>query len=118
MLFRSLKGGVALIGRLARVLVAMATIAAVMALLYKIGPTRSQTWRQVWPGAVLTTLLWLVVTTAFGWYLRNLGEYNVMYGGVAGVIAMLVWMYLLALITLIGCEYNAERERLLKWVSA
>jgi membrane protein len=69
--------------------------------------------RVVWPGAFLATALWLLATSAFAWYVRNIANYNVLYGSIAAVIALLVWMYLLALIALLGCEYNAVRERLL-----
>jgi len=42
---------------------------------------------------------------------RNISPYNVMYGSIAAGIALLVWMYLIAMIALIGCEFNAELER-------
>jgi membrane protein len=53
----------------------------------------------------------LLTTSGFGWYVRNIAKYNVMYGSVGAGIALLVWMYLLAAIALIGCEFNAEYER-------
>jgi membrane protein len=40
-----------------------------------------------------------------------MAHYNVMYGSVGAGIALLVWMYLMAMIALIGCEFNAEYER-------
>ncbi len=67
--------------------------------------------RFVWPGAVLATVLWLLATTGFGWYVRHVAHYNVMYGSIGAGIALLVWMYLLAAIALIGCEFNAAYER-------
>jgi membrane protein len=48
---------------------------------------------------------------AFGWYVRNIANYNVLYGSVGAVIALLVWMYLLSIIALIGCEVNAQLDR-------
>jgi len=42
---------------------------------------------------------------------RHVGNYNVMYGSISAGIALLVWMYLIAAIALIGCEFNAELER-------
>jgi membrane protein len=53
----------------------------------------------------------MLATAAFAWYVTNLANYNVMYGSVGAVIALLVWMYVLAVVALIGCEVNAERER-------
>jgi membrane protein len=97
--------------RVMRYLIAFATTVAVTSTLYYFGPYRPQRWKFVWPGAVLATILWLVATQGFAWYARNIAHYNVMYGSVASGIALLVWMYLLAFIALIGCEFNAEYER-------
>jgi len=94
-----------------RYAVALATTVLVTALLYYFGPYRRQRWRHMWPGAILATVLWLAATSGFGWYVRHVGNYNVMYGSIGAGIALLVWMYLLAAIALIGCEFNAEYER-------
>jgi len=94
-----------------RYLLALVTTTLVTGTLYYFGPYRKQRWSAVWPGAVLATGLWLLATVAFGWYVRNLANYNVMYGSVGTSIALLVWMYLIAAIALLGCEFNAEWER-------
>jgi membrane protein len=96
-----------------RYIVALIATVFVTALLYWIGPNRPIRFRAVWPGAFLATVLWLAATSGFAWYVRNIANYNVLYGSIGAVIALLVWMYLLALITLLGGEYNAVRERLL-----
>ena len=100
-----------LVSRGARYLVAFLTTVAVTSMLYFFGPYRRQRWRYVWPGAVLATIFWLLATAGFAWYVRNIGHYNVMYGSVGAGIALLVWMYVMAVIALIGCEFNAEYER-------
>ncbi|HWQ55758.1 MAG TPA: YihY/virulence factor BrkB family protein [Bryobacteraceae bacterium] len=97
---------------LARYVVAFGATVLVTGLLYYFGPYRKQRWSYVWPGAVVATVLWLLATSGFGWYVSNLANYNVLYGSVATSIALLVWMYLIAAIALVGCEFNAERERL------
>jgi membrane protein len=65
----------------------------------------------MWRGAILATVLWFFATLGFAWYVRNMAGYNVIYGSISTGIALLVWMYLVALIALIGCEFNAEYER-------
>ena len=100
-----------LLWRVLRYLVAFAAIASLTAILYFYGPYRKQRWSCVWPGAILATLLWLLATVAFGWYVRNVTNYNVLYGSVGASIALLIWMYLLAAIALFGCAFNAEYER-------
>jgi membrane protein len=48
----------------------------------------------------------------FGWYVSHVVNYNVLYGGVGAGLALLVWMYVLSVILLLGCEFNAARERM------
>jgi membrane protein len=99
------------VSRLARYGLAFGTTVSVTATLYYFGPYRRQRWHYVWPGAIIATLLWLAATTGFAWYARNIAKYNVMYGSIGAGIALLVWMYVMAFIALIGCEFNAEYER-------
>jgi membrane protein len=99
------------LSRIARYVLAFTTTVVVTAMLYYFGPYRQQRWRFVWPGAVLATILWLLATSGFAWYVRNIAHYNVLYGSVGAALALLVWMYLMAVIALIGCEFNAEYER-------
>lgn len=102
------------LSRLARYAVAFVTTVVVTATLFYFGPYRRQRWRGVWPGAILATVLWLLATSGFAWYVRNVARYNVMYGSLGAGIGLLVWMYLIAVIALIGCEFNAEYERIAK----
>jgi membrane protein len=102
-----------LLSRLARYLVAFLAVSGLTASLYYFGPYRMQRWSRVWPGAILSTLLWLASTSGFSWYVRNITNYNVLYGSIGTGIALLVWMYVLAAIAILGCEFNAEYERML-----
>lgn len=105
-----LTGWVWLAGKLMRYGVAFGSFVLVTALMYYLGPNRKQAFPQVFPGAILATLLWLLSTLAFGSYVRYVANYNVLYGSVGAGLALLVWMYVLAVITLFGCEFNAVRE--------
>jgi membrane protein len=116
-------------GHLLRYGIGFGTTVFVTGLLYYFGPNHRQLglrttgkppsrFMMVWPGAVLATTLWLLTTLLFGWYVRNrLANYNFFYGSTATVIALLTWMYLLSVIALLGCEYNAERERMYSLLS-
>jgi membrane protein len=106
-----LSGWVLLAGQALRYGVAFGTVALVTALVYYFGPNRKQTLAMVFPGAALVTLLLLMATVAVAWYVRYVANYNVLYGGVGAGLALLVWMYVLAVINLFGCEFNAARER-------
>jgi membrane protein len=98
---------------LLRYVVALSATVLVNGLMYYTGPNRPMKFRSVWPGAMLATVLWLLATSVFALYVRHIARYNVLYGSIGAVIALLVWMYLLAVIAIFGCEYNAVRERLL-----
>jgi membrane protein len=99
-------------GKALRLGLAFAVFVLVTALLYYLGPNRKQTLSNVLPGAILATVLWVLSTLAFSWYVRHVSSYNVLYGSVGAGLALLVWMYVWSVITLIGCEFNAARERL------
>jgi membrane protein len=107
------QGWVELFSKTLRLGLAFASFVLVTVLLYYLGPNRKQTFANVFPGAVLATVLWLISTLAFSWYVRHISNYNVLYGSVGAGLALLVWMYVWSVITLIGCEYNAARERLM-----
>ena len=111
-LLHPLEGWLRLISHVGRYGIAFGATCSLMAMLYYYGPYRKQQWKAVWPGAFLATILWLLATLGFGWYVRNISNYNLLYGSVGTSIAMLSWMYILALIALFGCEFNAESERM------
>ena len=95
-----------------RYVIALSAVITITGTLYYFGPYRKQRWSAVWPGAILATLLWFGATLGFGWYVQHMAHYNVMYGSLGTGIALLVWMYVVSLIAILGCEFNAECERL------
>jgi membrane protein len=99
--------------RMARYVVAIGATISLTTILYYYGPYRKQRLTRVIPGAIFATILWTVVTWVFGLYVRNVVNYNVLYGSIGSGIALLVWMYLLSVIAILGCEFNAEYERML-----
>ena len=103
---------VRLAGHALRWVLSLGTSVLVIGLLYHLGPNRPQRWRFVWPGAVLATVLWLPATLLFAWYVKNVARYRDLYGSISTAVVLLIWMYLVNLIVMIGCEFNAEHERL------
>jgi membrane protein len=71
----------------------------------------------VLPGALFATAFWVIATSAFGWYVRHIADYRLIYGSLAAVIIFLVWAYVLSVIALLGCEFNAQRELALETLS-
>lgn len=99
-----------------RYLVSFLAIWLVTGMLYLFGPDAGRR-RAIWPGAFMSGLLWILITWLFGWYVRNIANYNFLYGSIGAVIALCVWMYLLALVTMIGCEFNIQIDRLARRAS-
>ena len=63
---------------------------------------------------MIATLLWLVVSGGFSYYVSNFGSYDKTYGSVGAVVVLLFWFYLTAYIVLLGAALNAEMERQIK----
>jgi membrane protein len=107
--------------RVSRYVLAFCTTTLVTGLLYYFGPNHRPEPRRlkaapsrfvrVWPGAFLATVLWLVATVGFAWYVAR-ANYATFYGSIGTVVILLIWLYLIACIALIGCEFNAEAERI------
>jgi membrane protein len=100
------------LSRIARYVVAIAATVSLTTILYYYAPYRKQRVAAVIPGAIFATILWTATTWLFGLYVRNVSNYNVLYGSIGTGIALLVWMYLLSVIAILGCEFNAEYERM------
>lgn len=71
-------------------------------------PGRQHSLKQIVPGVALTVLLWLLVGKVFAIYVANYSSYSMTYAGLAGVMAALVFMYLMAVIFVIGAEFNGR----------
>ena len=76
--------------------------------LYSLLPNRRQQLRYLWPGALVAAIGFEAVKLGFALYLANFGNYDVVYGSLGSVIALLFWVYLSANIMLFGAEVAAE----------
>lgn len=82
-----------------------------LALLFRYGPSRaSARFRWITPGAVVATILWVVGSVAFSFYVQNFASYNRTFGSLGAVVVLLMWFYLTAFIVCLGAELNAELE--------
>ncbi|WP_409366942.1 YihY/virulence factor BrkB family protein [Lysinibacillus sp. 38-6] len=65
----------------------------------------------VWPGAIFSTLAWLVVTYGFSFYISNFGNYSATYGSIGGVIILMLWLYFTGMIIIFGGVLNATMQK-------
>jgi membrane protein len=89
---------------------AFAMVVAAVGFINYFAPDAEQDWEWITPGAVLSTVLWLIASLAFRFYLSHFADYNATYGSLGGVIVLMLWFYLSGLAVLIGAEMNAEIE--------
>ncbi len=61
-------------------------------------------------GRSIVTVVWVVVSLAFSLYVDNFGSYDKTYGAIAGVIVLMLWLYLTCYLVLLGAEINSEAE--------
>jgi membrane protein len=82
-----------------------------LAILYRFAPSRRRAkWRWVSVGSVFAALAWIAVSLAFSRYLSKFADYNATYGSLGAVIGLMMWLWISALVVLIGAELNSEIE--------
>lgn len=90
--------------------VAVLVMVLVVAIVYYVAPDVEQEFRFITPGSVLAVLVWIAASAGFGYYLKNFGNYNAMYGSIGAIIILLLYFYLSAAVLLFGAELNAVIE--------
>lgn len=86
---------------------ALAIISLTFAFIYRFGPSRWHPGTPILPGATLAALSWAGVSALFKIYVANFGNYNRVYGTLGAVIILMLWLYLTALIMLLGDQLNS-----------
>ena len=97
--------GGALLWQVVNFFISLSIITLLFGLVFKILPDVEIAWRDVWPGAALTALLFVVGQFVLGWYLGRQSGSSV-YGAAGSLIVLLLWLYYSAQIFLFGAEYT------------
>jgi membrane protein len=105
-----LGGAFALVWTIVQWPIVFALVAFALALVYYFAPDAEQDWVFLTPGSVLSTVLWLLASIAFRYYVQNFGDYTATYGALGGAVVLLLWLYVSGLVVLVGGELNAEIE--------
>ena len=83
-----------------------------LALLYRYGPSREHArWRWISGGSVFATVLWLIASLLFSFYTSRFSHYDRTYGSLGAVVGLMIWIWISAIIVLLGAELNGEIER-------
>lgn len=83
-----------------------------LAMFYWLGTVKIIRFRQAIPGAILTTVLFVVTTYFFALYVKNIARYNVLYGSIGSMILLMVWVNVNVYLLLFGNELNMALRKL------
>jgi len=79
-----------------------------MEILYFFGPNVKQRFKHTLPGALVGTVLWILISEAVSVYISHFANYNKTYGTIGAVIALMFWLYVSSIAILVGAELNSE----------
>jgi membrane protein len=100
-----------ILAQVVRWVLLLGVFAGALAVLYRVAPDRDAprfSWVSL--GAVVVTVVWAIVSVGFSLYVDNFGSYDKTYGAIAGVIVLMLWLYLTCYLVLLGAEINSEVE--------
>ena len=80
------------------------------AFFYKFGPNVEQEFRFITPGSVFGSIMLILASLAFSFYISNFGNYSATYGSIGAVIILMLWLYIAGFVILVGSEINALLE--------
>ncbi|VIO74119.1 YihY/virulence factor BrkB family protein [Bradyrhizobium ivorense] len=97
--------------RIARWPAMFIAVALALALIYRYGASReAPRWRWITWGSTLAAVLWLAASALFSWYAANFGKFNETYGSLGAAIGFMMWLWISAIVILLGAELDAEME--------
>jgi len=91
---------------LGRYLLVFAVFVATLSVIYHFGPDVKMKWTFVIPGSVMASVLIVLTTLGFSYYVSNFGSYNKVYGSIGTLIALMIWINLVSLLLILGFEVN------------
>ncbi|WP_066896271.1 YihY/virulence factor BrkB family protein [Clostridium nigeriense] len=95
------------IWNLSRYLIVVFMMIWIFACMYRYTPAKKIPWREVYPGAIISTLGWIIVSLGFSYYINNIANYSRLYGSVGAVFVLMTWLYITSMILILGAEFNS-----------
>jgi membrane protein len=100
-----------ILAQVVRWVLLLGVFAGSLAVVYRIAPDRdAPQLKWVSLGAIVVTVIWALVSLGFSFYVDNFGSYDKTYGTIAGVIVLMLWLYVTCYLVLFGAEINSEAE--------
>jgi membrane protein len=100
-----------ILAQVLRWLLLLVVFTGALAVVYRVAPDRdAPRFRWVSLGSIFVTVVWALISVGFALYVDNFGSYDKTYGAIAGVIVLMLWLYLTCYLVLLGAEINSEVE--------
>jgi membrane protein len=82
----------------------------IISCIYTYGPAKYKRWKFITAGSTFATILIILTTLGFSYYVNHFSRYNKIYGSIGSIIVLMLWIYVNSLVLLIGFELNASIE--------
>ena len=90
-----------------RYVVIVIVLVLVFAAIYRYTPSKKLKWKEVLPGAIVSTFGWLILSMGFSFYINNFSNYSRLYGSLAAVFILMIWLFLTSMVFMFGVELNS-----------
>lgn len=90
-----------------RYVVVVTSMIFIFAVIYRYTPAIRISWRESFPGAIVTTIGWILASMGFSFYINNFNNYSRFYGGLGAVFILMTWLYITSIIFILGGEINS-----------
>lgn len=101
-----------------RVIISIASMILIFALLFRFSPSlrngNTIHFKDTLPGAIFSSVGWIITSTMFSYYVNNFANYTKTYGSLGGMMVLLIWLYISSIIVVMGGEINATIESMKK----
>lgn len=84
----------------------------IFAAIYRIAPAKKLTWNEVIPGAVFSTIGWILISFGFSFYINRFTNYSRFYGSLGAVFILMTWLFLVSMIFILGVEINFVTDQI------
>ncbi len=96
---------------LAKWIITFVLIYAIITVLYNIGDLKNKKWKTTSAGATVTTILFIITSVLFAWFVNNFSSYNRLYGSLGTLLILLIWTNVNSTILLVGFELNTSIKK-------
>ncbi|RWZ58720.1 YihY/virulence factor BrkB family protein [Halobacillus fulvus] len=97
--------------QLLRWVISIVVMGGILMALYHFAPNKNIPFKHILPGALITAVLWQLISLLFSFYVSNFGNYSATYGSLGGIIILMLWFFLTGIILMVGAEINVVYHR-------